>query len=107
MSDLKKIERKYAHYTEIFGCLTPGRQGEPCPISKKVGKKRIKWNGRSQKKSEKWDKKSKKMLDTQIREKIKIANTTTNTQNYIQKKETNFESEKKMKSDFRKKSRKD
>jgi len=53
------------------------------------------------------DKKSKKMLDTKIREKIKIANTTTNTQNYIQKKETNFESEKKMKSDFRKKSRKD
>jgi len=58
-----------------------------------VGEKRKTWDVRSQNKRREnsRNKKAKKMLDTQIREKMRIAYTTTkNTQNYIQAKGKKF-----------------
>jgi len=60
--------REYELETGIFGFAKPWSRWKLCPISKKVGEKRRKWDVRSHKKSDKWDVQSQKMKETQIRE---------------------------------------
>jgi len=73
--------------TGMFGFATPCRRGKLCPISKKVGNKRRKWDVRSPKKSGSWDVNSPKMRQTLIRETTKMPCTAYNKKNITSKKE--------------------
>ena len=90
----------------MFGFATPCRRGKLCPISKKVGNKRRKWDVRSPKKSGNWDVKSPKMRQTLIRETTKMLCTAYNKKILHPKKKGKMRKNQRM-SDFKKKSSKD